>query len=79
MLTVRAHQKDRVEQFEHTRAICYFIAIQYMGENKISMEDFWSLPSDEFYELMHDEDAMLKYMREVQKAYDDQKLFNSSN
>jgi len=59
---------DRVEQFEHTRAICYFVAMAYMGENKQTMQDFWSLPTDDT-PLVKEEEQRL-YMRRVMYAYE---------
>lgn len=45
---VRAYNKDRSRQFEHTRAICYYIAAVNRDPKKSfpTIEKFWPLPSD---------------------------------
>jgi hypothetical protein len=67
VLNVRAHDIDRTEQFEHTRAICYFVAWPYMGENRPSISEWWSLPNDPVAEI--DEEMSMKYMRWITEQY----------
>jgi hypothetical protein len=40
-----------------------------MGDNKQTMPEFWELETDDL-DMVANEDEMVKYMREVQAAYD---------
>ena len=62
-----AHDIERTEQFEHTRAICYFVAWPYMGKNPPAMHEWWHLNTDRDQEL--DKEMAKKYMKWLTEQY----------
>lgn len=50
------------------------IAIQYMGTNRMTMEEFWPLATDEA--KMISEDDMLSFLRAAQAEYDENARIN---
>jgi len=60
----RGYYKRRSHRFEHTRAISYFSILPYM-KNKIPIEKFWSLPTDEVEDIEQEEKRLIKILEQA--------------